>query len=52
MYLDSINIYTIGRYGLFNYNNMDHCIDIGIRLASYMKSGEDKESVERHQKGI
>lgn len=52
MYLDSINIYTIGRHGLFNYNNMDHCIDMGIRLASYMKSGEDMNRWKDIRKGF
>lgn len=28
-YLDSIkNIYSLGRLGLFNYNNADHCLDM------------------------
>lgn len=27
------NLYSIGRHGLFNYNNMDHCIDIAIKAS-------------------
>jgi len=29
-YLDSKNIISIGRKGLFNYSNMDHCIDMAL----------------------
>ena len=33
------NLYTAGRQGLFNHNNMDHCIYMGSKLAdSIMKS--------------
>jgi len=33
-YLDSFkNIFTTGRQGLFNYNNMDHCMDMGFKTA-------------------
>ena len=33
-YLDGFkNILTTGRQGLFNYNNMDHCMDMGFKTA-------------------
>ncbi|MBU0929643.1 MAG: FAD-dependent oxidoreductase [Nanoarchaeota archaeon] len=36
-YLSNIqNLITNGRQGLFNYNNMDHCIDMGIKAARYV----------------
>ena len=38
-YLSNIqNLITNGRQGLFNYNNMDHCIDMGIKAANYIKN--------------
>ena len=38
-YLSNIqNLITNGRQGLFNYNNMDHCIDMGIKAANYVKN--------------
>lgn len=43
-YINSIsNMYTVGRHGMFNYNNMDHCIDMTDRLAAHIKSAEPKE---------
>lgn len=34
-YLDTIpNVYTVGRLGLFNYNNADHCLDMARVVAS------------------
>lgn len=36
-YISSIdNLYTIGRPGLFFYNNTDHSIDIGLKLAAHI----------------
>lgn len=50
-YLKSIkNLYTNGRRGLFNYNNMDHCIDMGVTLAEHIKSGGTKEEWELKSK--
>jgi len=38
-YLSNIkNLITNGRQGLFNYNNMDHCIDMGIKAARYIEN--------------
>lgn len=30
------NFLTIGRQGLFNYNNMDHCLDMGFLAAKHI----------------
>ena len=42
-YLSNIqNLITNGRQGLFNYNNMDHCIDMGIKASRYIiNNGND-----------
>ncbi len=38
------NIYTIGRQGLFNYNNTDHCMDMANQLAKHIiKNGSQEE---------
>jgi len=43
-YLNNINgLYTIGRQGLFNYNNTDHCIDMGMKTVNYIASNEKKQ---------
>jgi protoporphyrinogen oxidase len=43
-WLDSIeNLYSIGRPGLFNYNNTDHCIDTGMKLADTILAGGDMQ---------
>lgn len=50
-YLKSIkNLYTNGRQGLFNYNNMDHCIDMGMTLAEHIKNNGDKDEWNRKSK--
>jgi len=47
-YLNSIeDLYTNGRQGLFNYNNMDHCIDMGISLAEHIKNNGTKQEWEQ-----
>jgi len=39
-WMDSIkNFFSIGRPGLFNYNNTDHCIDTGMKLADTIIAG-------------
>ncbi|MBI4145267.1 FAD-dependent oxidoreductase [Candidatus Woesearchaeota archaeon] len=39
-WLDCIqNMFSIGRPGLFNYNNTDHCIDTGMKLADTILAG-------------
>lgn len=37
------NFFTIGRPGLFNYNNTDHCIDTGMKLADTILAGGDMD---------
>jgi len=34
------NIFSLGRQGLFSYANMDHCIDMGLRIESLIKDGK------------
>lgn len=34
-------IIPMGRLGLFNYNNIDHCIDMGIKTAEHIIEGKD-----------
>jgi protoporphyrinogen oxidase len=47
-YLSSIdNLYTIGRMGLFNYNNADHCIDMGTLTANHILESEDNAKWEK-----
>ncbi len=36
------NFYTLGRQGLFNYNNMDQCWDMSMKLAEQIKQGKSK----------
>lgn len=39
-YTDSLNnFYLNGRHGLFCYNNMDHSMEMGVKLADHMTSG-------------
>jgi protoporphyrinogen oxidase len=43
-YLDTVqNLLSIGRYGLFNYNNMDHCIDMAEKTADHIANNKDIE---------
>ncbi|MEK6972914.1 MAG: FAD-dependent oxidoreductase [archaeon] len=43
-FLDNIpNMLTVGRNGLFNYNNMDHCIDSGFKAAENIYLGKSRE---------
>ncbi|MBI5035946.1 hypothetical protein HZC09_01255 [Candidatus Micrarchaeota archaeon] len=30
------NFITLGRRGLFNYNNIDHCMDMGFKAAEHV----------------
>lgn len=49
-FLDNMpNMITVGRNGLFNYNNMDHCIDSGFRAAEkiYMNKSREEWAAER-----
>jgi len=38
------NVVTLGRPGLFNYNNMDHCIDMAFHIADAELAGNLRES--------
>jgi len=43
-YIDSIdNLISIGRYGLFNYNNMDHCIDMAKKTTDFIVNQKPKQ---------
>lgn len=39
------NLITIGRQGLYRYNNMDHSIKMGILAASHLENGYPKEAI-------
>jgi len=42
--LDSIdNFYLLGRQGLFNYNNMDQCWDMAMKVSDQIKDNKSKE---------
>jgi len=43
-YIDSLdNFYLLGRQGLFNYNNMDQCWDMALKVSEQIKEGKTKE---------
>ena len=43
-YIESIeNLYTIGRPGLFNYNNMDQCWDMAMKMANQITQEKTKK---------
>ena len=43
-YVNSIkNLYTIGRQGLFNYNNTDHSLDMANRITEHILTNKTKE---------
>ena len=47
-YLESIeNFYLLGRQGLFNYNNMDQCWDMSLKIAEQIKQNKTKKDWER-----
>lgn len=41
------NLYTTGRNGLFCYNNVDQCLDMGFRLAAHILGGGGREGLRR-----
>lgn len=50
-YIDQIpNIYTIGRYGMFNYNNIDHCIDMANVISEHIISHKTKSEWRQKRK--
>ena len=38
------NMITIGRQGLYNYNNTDHCLDMSMKGAEYIQHVLDGEA--------
>ena len=43
-YLDQFNNFlTLGRRGLFNYNNQDHCMDMAFKAANHIISNSSME---------
>jgi protoporphyrinogen oxidase len=41
--LEIKNFITLGRQGLFNYNNTDHCIDMALHTATHIDEGKGVE---------
>jgi protoporphyrinogen oxidase len=41
------NFITCGRNGLFNYNNMDHCIDMSAKIAEHLKNKGNLEQMKK-----
>jgi len=44
------NFYTIGRQGLFNYNNMDQCWDMAMKTAEHIKNKKSKKDWQQVKK--
>ncbi len=50
-YVDQIpNLFTIGRHGMFNYNNMDHCIDMANVVTEHITLGKTKSDWKQKRK--
>ncbi len=50
-YLESLeNFLTIGRQGLFNYNNMDHCMDMGFLAAKHVVEEKTRQDWQETKK--
>ena len=41
------NLLTLGRQGLFNHNNMDHSISMGLHAADCLNAAPPAEAVRR-----
>jgi protoporphyrinogen oxidase len=39
------NLMTTGRIGMYNYNNSDHCADMGRFIAEHLAAGEDPPNI-------
>jgi hypothetical protein len=39
------NLLTVGRGGLFRYNNMDHSIKMGLLAARHVGRGDSRDAV-------
>ncbi|MBN1230455.1 MAG: FAD-dependent oxidoreductase [Anaerolineales bacterium] len=42
------NLLTTGRIGMYNYNNSDHCVDMGKFIADHLSAGEKPEDIWRN----
>ncbi|MDP3026553.1 MAG: FAD-dependent oxidoreductase [Nanoarchaeota archaeon] len=50
-FFDSIeNFYLLGRQGLFNYNNIDQCWDMAIKVSEQIKNNSSKEDWQKIKK--
>jgi len=50
-YVESVkNLYTIGRPGLFNYNNMDQCWDMAMKMVNQIKQEKTKQEWQKIKK--
>lgn len=47
---NTTNFITCGRNGLFNYNNMDHCMDMAIKLSEHLKSSGSVQGINKLRK--
>ncbi|MBM3247387.1 FAD-dependent oxidoreductase [Candidatus Pacearchaeota archaeon] len=45
-----LNFVTCGRNGLFNYNNMDHCMDMATKIAEHLKTNGTIEEMRKLRK--
>jgi len=45
-----LNLITCGRNGLFNYNNMDHCIDMAVKISEHLKTNGTIENMRELRK--
>ncbi len=51
LFFDSVkDFYLLGRQGLFNYNNMDQCWDMAMKVAEQIKNNKTKEDWQRTKK--
>ena len=44
------NFYLLGRQGLFNYNNMDQCWDMAIKISGQIKNQKTKSDWQKTKK--
>lgn len=46
------NFYLLGRQGLFNYNNMDQCWDMAMKVSDQIKNHRSKEDWQKTKKSF
>lgn len=51
-FVDSQGIIALGRYGLFNYNNIDHCFDMAKKCAEHLAGKKKIEEWRPVRKGF